>query len=106
MYTTTLLHEEEALVVDVHETVEQAVRHEREHWLEQPCGPLLLVVRDEAGWAVAVLSRPQADAELCVTSYADGRSEVHRCRYLLGECGGYVRTEVVEVSRAVLARAG
>lgn len=106
VYTTTLMSKTECSVLDAHDTVAEAVDDLRQHWNEEPEGPQLFVVLGENDYLAAVLSRPEGHPELCVTSYADGRSEVHRCRYLLDADGRYDSTEVVEVSRGVLARAG
>lgn len=104
MYTATLLNEHGAETLDVFDSLPEAVDSLRQHWNEDE-GPQLFVVRGEAGYLAAVLSRPEADPELAVTSYADGRSEVHRCVYVVDIDGRYLRTDVIEVSRAVLARA-
>jgi hypothetical protein len=81
--------------VDDYPGLAAALDDARGLWMEEPAGPQLLVVADQAGDYLAALMRPAGDAECCVTAHATGRVEKHRCRYILAPCGTYLKTEVL-----------
>jgi hypothetical protein len=82
--------------VDAADRLEEAVTVLREHWNEDE-GPQVFLVLDEGKRVLATLMRHETDPELCVTTYADGRVELHRCVYILRD-GWYDHTAVTAVA--------
>lgn len=82
-----------------HESLGEAIADVRSMWNEEAAGPQLFWVQDEAGRHLAVLMRPDPDAdpELCLTLYPWGLVEQHYCHYELDAQGRYERTAVSEV---------
>jgi hypothetical protein len=84
-------------------TVAEAVAEVRRTWNEGDERTHCYLVTDEAGVILATLLRPAGDPELCLTTYATGRVEVHRCHYLVGGDGMYAGTAVTSVEAACVA---
>jgi hypothetical protein len=87
------------------DTLAEAVDDVHLYWMEEAEGPQAFVLQADDGFVLATMLRSQDDPEVCLTTYADGRVEAHRCRYVLDGGGRYVRTEVTRVPRGEVGRA-
>ena len=81
------------------ENLAEAVEDVHQHWMEED-GPQAFVLQGGDGFILAVMIRSQADPEICLTTYADGRLEAHQCRYVCDGKGRHLRTEVTLLTRA------
>jgi hypothetical protein len=81
--------------VDVADSLEDAVMVLREHWNKEK-GPQVFLVNGERGEVLAELQRHGQESEVCITTFADGRTELHRCTYIERD-GWYDRTAVTEL---------
>jgi hypothetical protein len=81
------------------DTLTEAIDDVHQHWLESPAGPQGFVLQAENGFVLAMMMRSQDDSEVCITAFADGRLESHRCRYVLDGQQRYVSTEVTALIR-------
>ena len=81
------------------DSLEEAVEDVHQHWMEVPEGAQGFVLQGGDGFILAVMIRSQADAEICLTTYADGQLEAHQCRYVRDGKGRHLQTEVVQLTR-------
>ena len=81
------------------DTLTEAIDDVHQHWMEVPDGPQAFVLQAEDGFVLAMIMRSQDDSEVCITAFADGRLESHRCRYVLDSQRRYVSTEVTALAR-------
>ena len=88
--------------LNVYDSLEEAIADLRQHWNEEEEGPQHFLLNGDDGMPLATMFRPAGgDNELCVTCYANGRSETHRCHYLTGPDGYYAGTVIEEVGVSV-----
>ena len=80
------------------DSLSEAVEDVHEHWMEVD-GPQAFVLQGGDGFVLAIMMRSQADPEICLTTYSDGRLEAHQCRYFRDGKGRHVQTEVTQVTR-------
>jgi hypothetical protein len=85
------------------DTLAEAVEDVHRFWMEEVDGPQAFLLQADDGFVLASMLRSQDDPAVCITTYADGRVEAHRCRYVLDGEGRFVRTEVSPVPRGVVA---
>ena len=86
-------------VLDAYDkSVEQVLDDVRQHWNEEPEGSQLFWLTDENGTLLATIFRHATDSERAITTYPDGRVEVHQCEYRVNEQGRYESTEVRRLS--------
>jgi len=80
-------------------TLGEAVEGLRVHWCEGgEDEPAAFLLADESGRTLASMLQGETDPEVCITTYADGTVERHRCHYVLDADGMYCRTEVTELA--------
>ena len=81
------------------DSLSEAVEDVHEHWMEVPEGAQGFVLQGGSGFILAIMMRSQADPEICLTTFADGRLEAHRCRYVRDCKGRHLQTEVTQLTR-------
>jgi hypothetical protein len=81
------------------DSLAEAVEDVHEHWMEVPEGAQGFVLQCDGGFILAVMMRSQADPEICLTTYSDGRLEAHQCRYVSDGKGRHLQTEVTQMTR-------
>jgi hypothetical protein len=81
------------------DSLTEAVEDVHQHWMEE-AGPQAFVLQGGDGFVLAMMMRSQADSEVCFTTFADGRVEVHQCRYVRDGKGRHLQTEVTLLTRA------
>ena len=67
--------------------------------MEVPEGAQGFVLQGGDGFVLAIMLRSQADPEICLTTYSDGRLEAHQCRYVRDSRGQHLQTEITLLTR-------
>ena len=79
-------------ILESYESLQEALNDLRKHWNEEPIGPQTFVLTNDTDMLATMVRL--ADPELCLTVYPDGKTETHRCHYVLDANGRYLKTEI------------
>lgn len=84
-------------LLDEAQDVQELIDISQQHWLEsEPGGQDHILITDENGSLVCTLTHGKTWNE-CITSYTDGRRELHHIEYELDVDGKYLRTNIERV---------
>jgi hypothetical protein len=75
-------------------TLGAAVDDIRQAWNEGDGPQVFICQSEEDGTILATLMRHETDPEVCITTFADGTVEIHRCTYVLDDEGVYDHTVI------------